>query len=76
MAKELIRISAPYSLAALVSAGLLNVDYLVIGHRLGTVAVGIYLIAFNVSSWPTTLGRPSREGRVDPQFLPAAPERG
>ena len=55
MAKELIRISAPYSLAALVSAGLLNVDYLVIGHRLGTVAVGIYLIAFNVSSWPTTL---------------------
>jgi O-antigen/teichoic acid export membrane protein len=55
MAKELIRISAPYSLAALVSAALLNVDYLVIGHRLGTVAVGIYLIAFNVSSWPTTL---------------------
>jgi PST family polysaccharide transporter len=55
MAKELIRISAPYSLAALVSACLLNIDYLVIGHRLGTVAVGIYLIAFNVSSWPTTL---------------------
>jgi PST family polysaccharide transporter len=55
MAKELVRISAPYSLAALVSAALLNVDYLVIGHQLGTVAVGIYLIAFNVSSWPTTL---------------------
>ncbi len=55
VAAELLRVSAPYSLAALVSATLLNVDYLVVGHRLGTVAVGIYLIAFNVSSWPTSL---------------------
>ena len=55
VAKELLRVSAPYSLAALVSAALLNVDYLIIGHQLGTVAVGVYLIAFNLSSWPTTL---------------------
>ena len=54
-ARELLRTSLPYSMAAFLGAALLIVDYLVIGHLLGPAAVGIYLIAFNVSSWPITL---------------------
>ena len=55
VAKDLIRVSAPYAVGALIGAALLNVDYLVIGRILGPTAVGVYLIAFNVSSWPTSL---------------------
>lgn len=55
IAAELLRVSAPYAFAALVSAVMLNIDYLVLGRHSGTVEVGIYLIAFNVSSWPTSL---------------------
>ena len=55
VAKELLEVSAPYAFAGLVSAVMLNIDYLVLGRHSGTVEVGIYLIAFNVSSWPTSL---------------------
>ncbi len=55
VARELVVVSAPYALAAFVSAALLNVDYLVIGNVLGPAAVGLYLVAFNVSSWPNSL---------------------
>ncbi len=34
---------------------LLNVDYALIGHLLGAVALGVYVLAFNVSSWPAGL---------------------
>ncbi|MGB8859306.1 MAG: oligosaccharide flippase family protein, partial [Ilumatobacteraceae bacterium] len=54
-ARELLRTSFPYSIAAFLGAALLIVDYLVIGRLLGPTAVGVYLIAFNVSSWPITL---------------------
>jgi O-antigen/teichoic acid export membrane protein/O-antigen ligase len=55
IARQLLRVSVPYALAALVSAALLNVDYLAIGSVLGPTAVGLYLVAFNVSSWPNSL---------------------
>ena len=31
---------------------MLNIDYLVIGWKLDAVALGLYLLAFNLSSWP------------------------
>ena len=34
---------------------LLNVDYALVGHLLGAVALGIYVLAFNVASWPVGL---------------------
>jgi PST family polysaccharide transporter len=34
---------------------LVNVDYVVVGATLGAAALGLYTIAFNVSSWPSTL---------------------
>jgi PST family polysaccharide transporter len=30
----------------------LNVDYIVIGHTAGAVTLGLYVLAFNISSWP------------------------
>lgn len=55
VARELLAVSAPFALASLVGAALLNIDYLIVGHILGPAAVGAYLIAFNVSSWPISL---------------------
>ena len=34
---------------------MLNLDYIVVGHVLGGRALGIYLVAFNLSSWPATI---------------------
>jgi PST family polysaccharide transporter len=31
---------------------MLNVDYIVVGRTLGAESLGIYLVAFNLSSWP------------------------
>ena len=34
---------------------LLNVDYALVGHLMGAVELGIYVLAFNVASWSTAL---------------------
>jgi PST family polysaccharide transporter len=34
---------------------MLNVDYVVVGRRLGPVELGLYLLAFNLSSWPVNM---------------------
>ena len=34
---------------------LLNVDYAFVGHLIGAVALGVYVLAFNVASWPGLL---------------------
>ena len=34
---------------------MLNVDYLIVGSVLGAAPLGIYLLAFNLSSWPTSI---------------------
>ena len=52
VARELLSVSAPFALASPVGAALLNIDYLIVGHILGPAAMGAYLIAFNVTSWP------------------------
>lgn len=51
----LLRFGAPLALSALVAQAVLNVDYVVVGRSLGGVELGIYLLAFNLSSWPTSL---------------------
>jgi PST family polysaccharide transporter len=38
-----------------VAVGLLNVDYMVVGRALGPIALGFYLMAFNLSSWPVNM---------------------
>lgn len=53
--RQLLRFGAPLALSAVVAQGVLNVDYVIVGRSLGSVELGIYLLAFNLSSWPTSL---------------------
>ena len=45
----------PLGAANIIGFILLNVDYGLIGHLLGAVALGVYVLAFNVASWPQSL---------------------
>jgi lipopolysaccharide exporter len=45
----------PLAAANFVNYSLLNVDYAFVGHLLGPVALGIYMLAFTVASWPSGL---------------------
>lgn len=51
IARQLMRFGVPLAASLGVEAFLMNADYVIVGHALGTVAVGYYLLAFNVSSW-------------------------
>jgi PST family polysaccharide transporter len=54
-AGELIRMGLPLAGASLLVMAMLNVDYVVTGHLLGAVALGLYLQAFNLASWPVNM---------------------
>ena len=54
-AGALLRIGLPLAGTSLALIATLNVDYIVVGRTLGTVALGYYLLAFNLSSWPVNL---------------------
>jgi O-antigen/teichoic acid export membrane protein len=49
--RRLIRFGIPLAAGLGVESVLLNADYVIVGHVLGTAAIGFYLLAFNVSSW-------------------------
>jgi O-antigen/teichoic acid export membrane protein len=51
VARKLIQFGIPLAVGLGVESVLLNADYVIVGHTLGAVAVGFYLLAFNVSSW-------------------------
>ena len=52
VARELLRFGLPLAGASLVVLGLMNVDYAVVGRTLGPAALGLYVLAFNISAWP------------------------
>ncbi len=52
---ELLRFGLPLAGSSLLLLLMLNVDYVVVGHLLGPTQLGLYLLAFNVASWPTTV---------------------
>ena len=54
IAREAVRFGGPLALANLLSWVLLNIDYLVVGHVAGPTLLGLYVLAFNLSSWPMT----------------------
>ncbi len=54
-ARELLAFGLPLAGSSLLTFALLNVDNLVVGRLLGPTALGFYLLAFNVSQWPTNL---------------------
>jgi len=54
-AAALLRVGLPLAGTSLVLLATLNVDYVIVGRLLGTTALGLYLLAFNLSSWPSNL---------------------
>ena len=68
VARRVLRYSLPVAGAALLTTLLLNVDYAVVGRQLGAYRLGLYLLAFNVASWPTALLGASIWAIVIPAF--------
>ena len=55
VARRLIAFGAPLAAALGIESILLYSDTVIVGHVLGTVTLGFYLLAFNVSSWMPSL---------------------
>jgi O-antigen/teichoic acid export membrane protein len=55
IARRLVSSGLPLAGALLCATAVYNVDYLVIGRVLGPVALGLYVMAFNLSSWPVSM---------------------
>lgn len=51
-ARRLLAFGVPLAGASLLVLAMLNVDSIVVGATLGPIQLGLYQIAFNVSSWP------------------------
>nr|WP_296068246.1 oligosaccharide flippase family protein [uncultured Actinoplanes sp.] len=54
-ARQLLRFGLPLASASLLTLGIVNVDSVVVGSVLGPAALGIYAMAFNMSSWPVRM---------------------
>ena len=55
VARELLHFGLPLAGSSLLLFAMMNVDYLVVGNILGAAALGFYLTAFNLCSWPVNL---------------------
>jgi O-antigen/teichoic acid export membrane protein len=63
--RHLLDVGLPLAGASLIVFGILNLDSFVVGHAGGAVVLGIYVLAFNLSSWPVTvLSQPIRKVTV------------
>jgi O-antigen/teichoic acid export membrane protein len=52
LARQLLRYGGYLSAADLVNLGLLNVDYIIVGHVLGPTALGYYSLAYRIAFMP------------------------
>jgi O-antigen/teichoic acid export membrane protein len=55
VARRLLSFGLPLAASSIVVFGVKFVDQLVVGAVLGPVALGFYVLAFNLSSWPATV---------------------
>lgn len=67
-AGSLLRFGLPISLASLLSQVLLNVDFVLVGRLLSVRDVGLYNLAFNVSTWSTAVLAATLNSVVLPAF--------
>jgi lipopolysaccharide exporter len=51
-ARRLLAFGLPLAGANLLAFLVLSVDYIIVGRVLGAEALGIYMLAFNISGWP------------------------
>ena len=54
-ARALLRFGLPLAGANIIAFAVTSVDQIVVGHVLGTVALGFYVLALNLASWPITM---------------------
>ncbi len=54
-ARELLAFGLPLAGSNLLVVGVVNIDKAITGHVLGTVLLGTYVLAFNLSSWPVNI---------------------
>ncbi|MFD7256155.1 oligosaccharide flippase family protein [Streptomyces sp. NPDC059874] len=54
-ARELLRFGLPLAGASLLALSVVNVDTMVVGATVGNVALGFYVLAFNMSGWPVRI---------------------
>jgi PST family polysaccharide transporter len=52
MAGSVLRFSLPLAAASVIAFVLTNADYVVVGRLLGPLALGLYMLAFNIAGWP------------------------
>jgi O-antigen/teichoic acid export membrane protein len=53
-ARQLLQFGLPLAGASLLTLGVVNVDSAIVGHTLGPAMLGLYQLAFNISSWPVS----------------------
>ncbi|WP_246042589.1 MULTISPECIES: oligosaccharide flippase family protein [Streptomyces] len=54
-ARALLRFGLPLAGASLLALGVVNVDTMVVGSTLDQLALGFYVLAFNMSGWPVRI---------------------
>ena len=60
-ANALLRFGLPLAGSNLISFAIFSIDQLIVGHMLGTVSLGYFVLALNMASWPLNmLSRPIR----------------
>lgn len=76
-ARELLGVGLPLTGAGLVALALWQIDYVVVGRQLGGTALGLYVLAFNLASWPVTALSVAARAVTLPAFaeLRSQPER-
>jgi PST family polysaccharide transporter len=67
VARQLMSFGLPLAASSLLLFAMLNADYLIVGRVCGTTALGLYTLAFNISSWPTSIFT----GALRPVAVPA-----
>ncbi len=72
----LLRFGLPLALANLLSQIVANVDYVFVGHTLELRDVGLYTLAFNISSWATSVLGSVLNGIVLPAFSAVRRDKG
>ena len=53
-ARQLLQFGLPLAGASLLTLGVFNVDSAIVGASLGAAMLGLYQLAFNISSWPVS----------------------
>ncbi|WKV71157.1 oligosaccharide flippase family protein [Streptomyces sp. PCS3-D2] len=54
-ARALLRFGLPLAGASMLALGVVNVDTMVVGSTLDPLALGFYVLAFNISGWPVRI---------------------